>query len=377
MSPEIKVFKSISFVSQEAWDDLNTFPFASFTFLKILEDTDCLGARTGWYPIYVTAWMDKSLVGTLINFQKVNSYGEYIFDFAWAQAFEAYGLEYYPKMTSAIPFTPATGPKLSVSQNLLEDQRHQIATVLLQTTLHLAEGMSSCHGLFLPKDQLLWYQDCHYFIRHSFQYHWQNHDYRSFDDFLQALRSKRRKEILRERRLAHSHGLQFLKLSGNALTLDHAAGMYKFYLDTVQKRGGYSYLTEAFFLEVFTKMKHSLFVVFALEGGLPVAGAMNYVTPTTLFGRHWGCLQDYKNLHFEICYYQAIEFAIERGLKLFEAGAQGEHKFQRGFLPSLTYSAHWIANSQLRNAIFDFVENEKLQIEHVFQSYAEQTPFAR
>ncbi len=374
IAPEIKIFHSLEEIPQVAWENLESaeFPFSNYAFLSALESNNCLGARTGWNPVYLTAWHQDRMMGAFVCYVKNNSYGEYIFDFQWAQAFQMQKIAYYPKLTSAAPFTPATGPKL------LGDPFTFPFLINAAQAWALQVGASSIHALFITEAEIPAFADLGFFVRHSFQYHWQNQSYRDFSDFLSQLRSKRRKEILRERGQATSSGIQIRRLTGSDLTADHARAMHGFYLDTVQKMGGFDYLTKEFFQQVFAKMKDKILLVIAeTPDGKMVAGALNYFGNSTLFGRHWGCVEDYKSLHFELCYYQGIEFAIERKMKLFEAGAQGEHKFQRGFLPCLTYSAHQIKEPRLDNAIRNFTEMEKLQLAQLFTEYQKSTPFSR
>lgn len=378
----IEILESIQSLTPAKWHKLESgdFPFTKHAFLLALEQTGCLGSRTGWMPRYLTCWEDDELLGAFILYSRTNSYGEYIFDFAWAQAFESQGLNYYPKMTSAIPFTPATGSKLLVSCDCDDEMAQKICHELLTAAknLYSENNMSSLHALLIPENELDVFSSEDFMIRHSFQYHWLNENFKYFHDFLDKLRSKRRKEIMRERNQAQGPGIKISRLTGEQLEPQHAEMMYRFYKDTVDKMGGFSYLTPDFFKTVFQTMKDQiLFVLAENQDGLPVAGALNYFGESTLFGRHWGCLEDYKSLHFEICYYQGIEFAIEKKFKLFEAGAQGEHKFQRGFLPKLTYSAHQIQDKRFKEAIADFLEMEKNQIQLMLAQYDKQTPFSR
>jgi uncharacterized protein len=382
ISMTIRILESITEVTAESWNALvaDDFPFTSHAFLHALESTRCLGQRTGWAPTYLSAWNGPTLVGAMVLFVKTNSYGEYIFDFAWANAHENLGLHYYPKQVSAIPFTPATGSKILLSPVLNSGDRAKISRLLIQGALELGLkfNASSFHALFVPQDEVPVFENAGLFTRHSYQFHWRNNGYTSFTDFLNRLRSKRRGEILRERRQALESGVQISRLTGASLTPAHADIMYRFYLSTIDKRQGHNYLTLDFFKKVFATMSDRILLNLATNAaGTPVAGALNYFGGSSLFGRNWGCLEEYKALHFELCYYQGIEFAIERGLELFEAGAQGEHKFQRGFLPTLTYSAHHVADPRLCEAIIEFVENEKRQITALFTEYGEHTPFAR
>ena len=378
---ELRLFSSIQEIPEASWAPLVPidFPFMAYHFLHSLETTNCLGTRTGWTPVYLTLWNENSLVAALASFIKNNSYGEYIFDFAWAQVHESSNLSYYPKLVAAVPFTPATGPKILFLPSLSASEKDQAAEALLNQMKQLAQKtkMSSVHALFITPSEIPYFEKSDFFIRESFQFHWKNENYQSFEDFLKSLRSKRRTEISRERHQVRESGIKIHRLTGSDLEPEHARLFYQFYFNTIQKMGGYNYLTPDFFTSVFRKMKDQILFVLATKDDQPVAGALNYFGPQTLFGRHWGCLEEYKSLHFELCYYQGIEFAIEKNLSLFEAGAQGEHKFQRGFLPNLTYSAHRIHDPQMRTLIQDHVEHEKTDLKRVFADFKAQTPFSR
>lgn len=384
--PTLKVSQTIDDISEAQWklvEPLN-FPFASYAFLKSLEKSGSVGERTGWLPFYLSEWDGKELLGVMILFAKTNSYGEYIFDWAWANAYVNSGLDYYPKFVAAIPFTPATGPKILLQKSQSTDGRSQVLTgttarlLAAADTLMSQTGASSSHALFISESDFADFKSAGYFLRHSFQFHWRNNNYVSFESFLETLTSKRRKEILRERRQVEKANVTIERLTGSQLTEDHADIMYQFYLSTIDKMGGHDYLTHDFYRQVFASMKDSILFVLARDrnSGRPVAGALNYFGSDTLFGRNWGCLAEYKSLHFELCYYQGIEYAIEKGFHLFEAGAQGEHKLSRGFLPTLTYSAHKIVHPQLGLAIQNFVEKEKDEIAKVFKVYNEHSPFS-
>ena len=379
---KIEIFQSLNQISAEDWKNItpSNFPFASYQFLQALEGTGCLGARTGWKPVYITVWQETLLLGAHVLYLKTNSYGEYIFDFSWAQAFESSGLSYYPKVVSAVPFTPATGPKILLTPSASKDQAVKVRGLLLKAASEWTAQTkaSSLHALFIPTDEISTFEEADFFIRHSFQFHWTNKDYKNFQNFLEDLKSKRRKEILRERSMVAASGVKIERLTGAALKPHHGELMYQFYLSTIDKMQGMDYLTLDFFKTVFETMKDQILFVLATDAqGLEVAGALNFYQGSTLFGRNWGCLDEYKGLHFELCYYQGIEFVIENKMKLFEAGAQGEHKFQRGFMPTLTYSAHQIRNAKWNQPIQDFVGQEKIQIEKLFKDYLEHTPFAQ
>lgn len=376
----LRILNSIAQIPREAWQALEPqhFPFAHYAFLSALEQTGCLGDRTGWHPLILTLWQDSTLQGAMLCFEKTNSYGEYIFDFAWAQAFDRLGLAYYPKLVAAIPFTPATGPKILLHPHLTAAEREKTQTTLLQAVLDLAgqSKMSSVHALFHSSEESAVFRANGFFIRQTSQYHFQNPGYRDFADFLQQLRSKRRKEIRREREQVARSGLTIQRLTGAALTAAHAEVMHDFYLNTVRGRGGFDYLTRDFFIEVFMRMQNQILFVLASDAsGTPVAGALNYFGDDRLFGRHWGCRIEARALHFELCYYQGMEFVIERKMRLFEAGAQGEHKFQRGFLPNVTLSAHHIFDPRFATLIQNAVEQEKRQIEQMLAAAEQESPF--
>ena len=385
---QTQIFHSLDEIHEDLWNQLASpaFPFLEYHFLHALETTNCLGRRTGWMPVYITVWEHHSLEGAMVAYLKDNSYGEYIFDFAWAQASHAHKIPYYPKIVLAVPFTPATGSKILLRHGLTQLEK-------IEVTAHLFEGLkgisratqsSSIHALFISESELDVFRASGYFIRHSFQYHWRNRlphgsqesNYLTFPDFLSSLKGKRRREITRERAQVSASGITIERLTGNRLESQHADLFYRFYSDTVDKRGGNEYLTQEFFAQVFKTMQDKILLVLARDSeSKPVAGALYYIGSETLYGRHWGCHADYRALHFELCYYQGIEFAIERKMKLFEAGAQGEHKFNRGFLPSLTYSAHHIENSLTREMISEFVQREQGEIQRVISEYLEHSPF--
>ncbi len=372
-------------VDAGAWRTLEPrdFPFFDLEFLEALERSRSIGPASGWSPAYLLCEDDGGgVLGALPVYLKTDSYGEYIFDWEWARAYREHGLRYYPKLTAAVPFTPATGPKLLSRPDLGEDGsegRRAVARALLDAARVLGDELrvSSSHALFLPEDEIGEFEDRGFAVRHSLQFHWRNRGYGSFDDYLGALTSKRRRQISRERRQLGEEGLIVERLTGDDLTPRHAALMYRFYLSTLDRKWGSPYLTGAFFDEVFRTMKDRILFVLARDAttGRPVAGALNFYKGRTIFGRYWGAFEERRNLHFELCYYQAIEFAIERGMDLFEAGAQGEHKHARGFLPSITYSAHEIRHKGFRRAIEHYIEEEKEWLAEAMEDYARHDPY--
>jgi predicted N-acyltransferase len=374
---------SIEQVDERAWRGLEppNFPFFDYEFLRALERSGSVGDASGWAPTYLVCKDGERLLGALPLYLKTDSYGEYIFDWEWARAYREYGLSYYPKLVAAAPFTPATGPKLLVRRDAGEAERAAVSRALLEAARDLGDdlGVSSSHALFLPEDELEAYSQRGFAVRHSLQFHWRNRGYDAFPDYLEALVSKRRRQVARERRQLEGEGLEIERLTGEALGEEHAAIMHRFYLGTFDRKWGFPYLTGPFFREVFRTMKDRTLLVLARDGltGRPVAGALNFFKGEALFGRYWGAAEERRNLHFELCYYQAIEFAIERRLGLFEAGAQGEHKLARGFLPTLTYSAHEIRHPGMGRAIGRYIEDEKRYVAGAMAEYGLHDPYKR
>ncbi len=373
---------SIEQVEKAAWRALEPrdFPFFDFEFLLALERSGSVGEASGWSPVYLLCKDRERLMGALCLYLKTDSYGEYIFDWDWAHAYYEHGISYYPKLVCAVPFTPATGPKLLVRSEITRDVRREVARALLDDARRLGDELrvSSSHALFLPEREIREFTEQGFALRHSMQFHWHNRGYDSFSDYLDALQGKRRRQISRERRQLEGEGLAIERLTGETLDDGYAATMYRFYVSTFDRKWGAPYLNEAFFEEVFQTMGDRILLVLARDGaGWPIAGALNFFKGDSLYGRYWGAAEQRRNLHFELCYYQAIEFAIERGFKLFEAGAQGEHKLARGFLPTLTYSAHEIRHPGFRYAIEQYIEKEKELIAQNMESYARHDPYRR
>ncbi len=374
---------SIEQVDERAWRALEPphFPFFDYEFLRTLERSGSVGDASGWEPSYLVCKDGERVLGALPLYLKTDSYGEYIFDWEWARAYREYGLSYYPKLVAAVPFTPATGPKLLVRRDAGEAGRAAVGRVLLDAARDLGDdlGVSSSHALFLPEDELEAFSQRGFAVRHSLQFHWRNRGYDAFSDYLEALVSKRRRQVARERRQLEGEGLEIERLTGEALGDEHASIMHRFYLGTFDRKWGFPYLTGPFFREVFRTMKDRTLLVLARDGltGRPVAGALNFFKGRALFGRYWGAAEERRNLHFELCYYQAIEFAIERRLGLFEAGAQGEHKLARGFLPTLTYSAHEIRHPGMGRAIGRYIEDEKRYVAGAMAEYGLHDPYKR
>ncbi len=378
----IRIAASLETVDAAAWDACamppggEDNPFVSHAFLIALERSGSVGRRSGWLPQYLLAEAaDGTLLGGVPLYVKSHSSGEYVFDHGWADAFERAGGSYYPKLQVAVPFTPAPGPRLLVRPG---EAAEAVADALCQALVQVTEGnrFSSCHVTFCREEE--WQRlATHGFLRRlGQQYHWHNQGYASFDDFLAALNSRKRKAIRKEREAVRQAGLVLRALSGEALEKRHWDAFFGFYMDTGSRKWGRPYLTRSFFDHIGRTMADRIVLVMAEKpDGELVAGALNLRGGDTLYGRNWGCVEDYRFLHFEACYYQAIDYAIAHGLKRVEAGAQGEHKIQRGYLPVPTYSAHWIADPGFRRAVDDYLKRERPAIENQIADLATLSPF--
>jgi predicted N-acyltransferase len=383
MSYSLKAYGSIQEIGQEDWDQCanppaatEVFdPFVSFAFLHALEKSGSASATSGWAPYHLAIHHDsKGICGVIPMYLKSHSQGEYVFDYAWADAFERAGGRYYPKLQISIPFTPVTGRRLLIAD--IEDAK-DVEEHLLAGLMQIAEKMdvSSIHLTFLSKSQYLSVGELGFLQRTHNQFHWLNNDYHDFDDFLSHLSSKKRKNIRRERRLALSSGVEIECLTGSQIQEVHWDAFYEFYLDTGGRKWGSPYLTRSFFSEIGDTMPENILLVMCRREGRYIAGAINFIGGDCLYGRNWGCTEHHPMLHFEVCYYQAIQFAIERGLKRVEAGAQGEHKLARGYLPTHTYSAHWIVNQSFRSAVSGFLEQERDHIDEEIDYMSGHSPF--
>jgi uncharacterized protein len=381
LDPAVKVSRRIAEIGAEAWDACAgnpahaANPFTSFDFLHAAEASGSAVERTGWGPQHLSVQdADGRVAAVLPLYLKSHSQGEYIFDHAWADAYERAGGSYYPKLLSAAPFTPAAGARFLVRPDVGAGEARGL---LLAGVLALAEryDASSAHFNFVTQDEWAWLGAQGLAQRQGRQYHWFNQGYGSFEDFLAALSSGRRKTIRRERREAQT-GLEIVRLTGAELTEAHWDAFFAFYMDTGSRKWGRPYLNRRFFSLLGEAMADRVLLVMARRGGDWIAGALNLIGGDCLYGRNWGCLEDVPFLHFELCYYQAIEWAIEQGLARVEAGAQGEHKIARGYLPSPVYSAHYIADPRLRAPVEAFVERERAAVDGEIEWLAEEySPF--
>jgi len=351
-------------------------PFISHAFFSALEASGSATTRTGWAPRHLIAKIGGTVAGIVPCYLKSHSQGEYVFDRGWADAYERAGGRYYPKLQASVPFTPATGRRLLIRGGVDHDQ---IATALASGLVALCgiSKASSAHVTFAREAE--W----RFLARHGFlqrtdqQFHWHNHGFGSFDDFLATLNSRHRKAIKRERREAVAAGITIHSLTGSDITEDAWDAFFAFYMETGSRKWGRPYLTRSFFSLVGETMADDALLVMARRNNRWIAGAINFIGSDTLFGRNWGAIEHHPFLHFEVCYYQAIDFAIKRGLKTVEAGAQGEHKIARGYLPQTTYSAHYIADPDLRRAISDYLKRERAYVAEAGRELSEAGPFRK
>ena len=375
----LQVHDSLAAIGREAWDACAAptgDPFVSYDFLHACEASGSATPRQGWGPRHLTLrGEDDRVLGVMPLYLKGNSQGEYVFDHSWADAYERAGGRYYPKLLGAVPFTPATGPRFL---NHPDSDAATVRQALIHGALRLAEqaNVSSLHVNFPTEPEWQAMGEADMIRRQDMQYVWRNNGYRTFDDFLAALSSNRRKTIRRERREAQA-GLHIRVLTGAEIAEDHWDAFFAFYMETGSRKWGRPYLTRAFYSEIAATMARDVVLIMAKREGRWIAGAINFIGSDTLFGRHWGAVEHHPFLHFEVCYYQAIDFAIARGLKTVEAGAQGEHKIARGYLPQTTYSAHYIADPGFRRAVADYLKHERAHVAEAVRELTEAGPFRK
>ncbi|KAG2331764.1 hypothetical protein Bca4012_018639 [Brassica carinata] len=381
----LSVVSSISEITPSEWDACaldssqpqSYNPFLMHGFLSSLEDTGCATRETGWMPLHIVA-KDESghVLGVSPLYLKSHSYGEFVFDHSWADAYRSFGGRYYPKLQSCVPFTPVTGPRILIRDTPFKDQVFD-AIVSAMTQLAAKLQVSSLHITFPSGAEWNKLKEKGFSQRIGMQYHWKNRDYKSFDEFLMDMKQSKRKNIRQERKKIGTQNLKMRRLRGDEIKARHWDSFYDFYRNTTDNKWGTPYLTREFFHYMASKLGDGVLLVLAEENEEPVAGALNLIGGDTLFGRLWGCRPDsyYPSLHFEACYYQAIEAAIELNLKTVEAGAQGEHKIQRGYLPVKTYSCHYIIDEGFRQAIDEFLVRESNQVDYVIKLLHESGPF--
>lgn len=380
---KLRTVQSISEIDKAVWERFRTSvdaahvdpdnPFLTFEFLSALEDSGCVGERTGWQPSHLVLEDESDRIIALAPaYLKSHSMGEYVFDQSWAEAYARAGGQYYPKLQLSVPFTPATGPRLMAKN---QDDKALLARVIPQM---IAEAdLSSAHLTFLPEVDMPMMENSGYLIRTDQQFHFINEEYRDFDAFLDALSSRKRKMIKRERRDALANGITIEHLTGQEIQEHHWDAFFEFYMDTGARKWGRPYLNRLFFSLIGERMADKIVLMLAKRKGRYTAGAINFLGAQTLYGRNWGAIEEHPFLHFEVCYYQAIDYAITHGLKRVEAGAQGEHKIARGYRPVTTYSAHYIAHEGLRGAVAAYLESERLYVERANDELSDATPFRK
>ena len=374
----VTVLEGLSNFEQADWDvcaDRFGDRFTTYRFLRALEDSGSVGQGTGWEPHHLIAHVQDEVIAVMPLYAKSHSQGEYAFDHNWAHAYERAGGRYYPKLQAAVPFTPVTGRRFLCREGY-EDAG---CAALLQAAVQMVDSnhLSSLHITFCAQDEFDLDQDIGLLRRTGQQFHWLNDGYHSFDDFLVALSSRKRKNIRKERKTAQAFGGQIILLTGDDIQPEHWDAFWQFYQDTGARKWGVPYLTRNFFDIIQVQMRDDVLLVMCKRDGRWVAGALNFIGADCLYGRYWGCAEDHPCLHFEVCYYQAIDYAIKHGLKRVEAGAQGAHKLARGYLPKPTYSLHWIADPGFRRAIASYLDAERDAVDEEIEVLTDYGPFRK
>jgi hypothetical protein len=376
-----RIVTSVGDVDAQAWNACANppnraySPFLDHAFLKALEDSGSVAAETGWLPQHlVLLGAGEETLGCMPCYLKSHSQGEFVFDYGWADAFEHAGGSYYPKLQCSVPFTPATGRRLLVPEG---PEQRQNERLLLNASLQLCQRLSasSLHVTFLTHDEWVHLGEIGMLQRTDQQFHWHNNGYENFDEFLNHLSSRKRKQVKKERKEALSNGVEIEWLTGSGILEEHWDAFFEFYTDTGDRKWGTPYLTRDFFSLVTAAMADRVLLVMCKRQGRYIAGALNFIGGDTLYGRNWGCIEDHRSLHFEACYYQAIEFAITHKLKTVEAGAQGAHKLARGYLPVTTYSCHYIAHAGLRAAVADYLDQERDMVQRDQEILSSHSPY--
>lgn len=371
----VKICQSISQIRAQDWNALieDHNPFLNHAFLSALETHQCVGETFGWLPRHIAVYQGEELVAALPLYEKLNSYGEFVFDQSWAQAWQQYGLNYFPKLVSAIPYTPASGQRLLVNSS----QSNIYFPVLLAALKELAiqSEASGFHILFPHANELQWLNNQGMMVRHDCQFHWHNNNYSDFDDFLARLSSRKRKNIIKERLSVAKEGVTLKRLNGHQTSDQDWQKMAHFYQRTFNEKWGTATLNLAFFKEVARKLPEQVLLVLAEQNERCIAGALMFASDSRLYGRFWGCDKTVKGLHFEACYYQGIEYCIENKLQVFEPGAQGEHKIARGFIPTMTRSAHYLLQNHFQQSIQQFIANEKTSVMEYIEAIKQHTPY--
>jgi len=374
---EVKQIHSMVQVDAADWNRLagDAYPFLRHEFLLALEQSGSVCEQTGWLPAHLLVMDQDKLVAFMPLYLKQHSYGEYVFDHQWAQAYQQQGLDYYPKWLTAIPLTPCQGSRIVIQAEGIDPLA--IIQLLLAFIKQRSEqrGISSWHCLFPERQQAELLRSLGLSIREGVQFHWFNRGYRDFNDFLHTLNASKRKMLKRERRRVSEQGVHLLRIAGPDVSERQWQVFFQFYTMTYLKKGSQPYLNLAFFQQIAATMGEQLLLVLAVKDDIAIAAALSFVGSDTLYGRYWGCYEAYNSLHFETCYYQGLDYCIEQGLKRFDSGAQGEHKISRGFEPVTTYSAHWIKDARFAKAIEHFLAREQQAVQHYKRDAATYLPF--
>ncbi len=374
---EVCVRDSLDTASAKEWNQLggHNEPFLSYEFLVALERHGCVGEAFGWHPRHLLVRDARGrLVGAMPMYVKTNSYGEFVFDWSWASAYERCGLGYYPKLVISIPYTPIRGPRLLAAPSA---DTHLVQDLLIEQAIGLAnnQGFSGVHWLFTDRDDTRRLRDHSLILRMGVQYHWHNNSYRDFDHFLEGFQSRKRKKVKRERLRVAEQGIRMRILHGNEADDATWRTVHRFYVDTFDRKWGVPTLNLNFFRELGRTMGERVMLVLAEHAGRTVACAVSFRSDEALYGRFWGCERSFHSLHFEACYYQGIEYCIRHGLRRFEPGAQGEHKISRGFLPTRTWSAHWIGHGRFREVLADFCRREQSVMQQEYEALWALSPY--
>ncbi|HKJ19386.1 MAG TPA: GNAT family N-acetyltransferase [Woeseiaceae bacterium] len=371
----LTVHDAIAGIPPEAWNRLagDAYPFLRHEFLLAAEQTGCVSEDAGWAPRHLVLEHDNRVLGAMPLYQKEHSWGEFVFDWAWARAYEDAGLAYYPKLVSAVPFTPAPSTRILLADK--DDTAAAQALIAAATQLAVETECSSVHFLFPTEQEVSLFEDSGLLLRKDCQFHWHNRGYGCFDDFLATFTSAKRKKARRDRRRVHENGIRFRRLRGAELDAETWTTVYALIARTFMMRGSLPYFNQDFFEGLSEQLPENILVILAEQGDTPVAAAVFFESPTTLYGRYWGSDGHFDALHFETCYYQGIEYCIETGKQLFEPGTQSEHKISRGFSPVTTWSAHWLAHPEFANAISRYLDEEGRHIERYIDAVDQHTPY--
>ena len=367
---------SLSNIKSSDWNECvgNDHPFLQYEFLYALEKSNSANTKTGWQPYHYIEQENNKIIALSPLYIKNHSFGEYIFDHSWADAYHRYGINYYPKLQSAIPFTPVTGDRIVLNKSVKDKRAKQVQVINNMIEEAKKINVSSLHFNFV-NNASNWNEIDNIMVRSGIQFHWNNNEYKNFNEFLNDLSSRKRKIIRRERQCIENNNLTVKLLNGDDIKEEHINFFYDCYLDTTGRKWGSTYLTKEFFFEILQNFKNKILLIMAYQEDKMVASAINFLSKTHLYGRLWGSKYEVPFLHFELCYYQAIEYAIQNKIQIVEAGAQGEHKLQRGYAPTKTWSAHWIKDQEFSKAIQNFLDNEKQLIDNQKEKLEDYLPF--